>query len=329
MTRTVMHALRCAALAAGLGCAGAASALDLVFDYRFDRGFFTDALGAPIVERRAALDLAAQAYAGLSDALAPIVPAGADTWSATFRHPSWSNFFETATVVDLAVPAGALVVFVGGSPSFSSVLGIAESGSAAARGSAGFVATVAARGQAGALADTPSDFGPWGGSIWFNSAAAWHFGAGTAGLDATRSDFLTTATHEIGHLLGIGAAPSWQALVRGAPGDYRFTGAAARGAHGDDVPLDAIAAHWAAGTTSFAGGVPQGTLMDPFTPRGARELLTELDLAGLRDVGWQLSPIPAPPGAPLLLAGIPLVAALARRTVNLRRGMHHGNSPIH
>lgn len=305
------RALSCAA-ALLLAAGGDAAALSIAFDYRFDRGFFTAVDGSPIVERRAALERAALVFAGFGDTLAPIAPAAGDAWSVTMRHPSWSNYFETATVTGLVVPADTLVVFVGGSPSASSVLGIAEAGNTTASGTAGFVATVAARGQDAALASTPRDYGPWGGSIWFNSAQSWYFGADPPAGGSTQPDFLTTATHEIGHLLGFGEAPSWRALIEGAPGAYRFAGMAASALFGGTVPLDAIGAHWAAGVTGQVDGALQGALMDPSTARGTRERMTDLDLAGFADIGWQVSAVPELPPAALFAAGVALLA-LRRR----------------
>jgi hypothetical protein len=68
----------------------------------------------------------------------------------------------------------------------------------------------------------------------------------------------------------------------------------------------------------------QETLMDPSTPRGTRELLTDLDLAGLADIGWQVTAVPEPGSAHLLLAGLGVLGALrwqqrSRRAVSIRR----------
>jgi hypothetical protein len=290
---------------AGALAAGPAAALTIEFDYRYDRsGFFSEP------GRRALLEQAAQAFAGLADPLAAIQPGGGDTWSATFRHPSWSSIFETATVIDETVAARNFKVFVGASGSVGSVLGIADPGTTTATGSPAFVDLVAARGQAGALAAVPTDFGPWGGSIWFNRNASWHFGADTSGLEPGESDFLTTATHELAHLLGIGEAASWSALVTGGPA---FTGTQSQAFYGGPVPLDPIAAHWAEGTMSVVNGRAQETLMDPTTVRGIREDMTALDYAGLADIGWQVSAVPEPAAWVTMILGILGLGAWSRR----------------
>lgn len=304
-------------LAAGMLALAAsqALALDIVFDYRFDRHGFFDPATVAGAQRRSVLEAAASVYEPLSDALAPIDPGGSfGSWRVAFRHPSWNTFFEQAVVEDLTVAANTFVVFVGASVSQSSVLGMAENGTITVTGGGtAFETLVHTRGQAGALGPQPSDVGPWGGSMWFNSFASWHTGLDTAGLDTTKADMLTTVTHEIGHLLGIGEAASWQSLVEGTSGNYRFTGAAVRALYGGDLPLDAIGAHFAEGVMSTVDGVVQETLMDPTTTRGTRELMTALDYAALADIGWQVSPVPEPATNALLAVGALLLGARLRR----------------
>ena len=287
-----------------------AHALNIVFDDRFDRSGFFDAGTADGAARRAVLEQAASAYADFTDTLSAITPQGANTWQVSFQHPSWSSFFEQARVENLAVAADTLVVFIGASPFAGSVLGIASSGTVTASGSSAFLETVAARGQSGALADVPTDTGPWGGSIWFNSSIAWYTGLDTVGLSTGQSDLLTTVTHELGHLLGFGQSASWQALVStDANGQRVFNGAAAMAEYGGPVPVDSSASHWASGLGD--------SLMDPSTPRGVREPLTPLDLAAFSDIGWQVSAVPEP-GA-LGLAGAGLLTLAIRRRRRLAR----------
>lgn len=304
-------------LAAGLLALAAvpAAALDIVFDYRFDRHGFFDPSTTAGAQRRSVLEAAASVYEPLSDALAPIDPGGSlGSWRVAFRHPSWSSFFEQAVVEDLTVAANTFVVFVGASVSQSSVLGMAENGTITVTGGgAAFETLVHTRGQSGALGPQPSDVGPWGGTMWFNSFASWHTGLDTVGLDATKADMLTTVTHELAHLLGVGEAASWGSLIEGTPGNYRFTGSAARALYGGDVPLDAIGAHFAEGVMSTVEGLAQETLMDPTTTRGMRELMTALDYAALTDIGWQVSPVPEPATNALLAAGALLLGARLRR----------------
>lgn len=314
MVRNTLAARKAFIALASAGSVGAAHALTIEFDYRFDRGFFTAGNGAPIAERRAVLEAAANIYSGFVDQLSPIAPAAGNSWSATFRHPSWSSYFETATIQNETIATNTLKIFVGGSPSTGSVLGIADSGALTATGSLTFQQMVATRGQAGAAAPVPTDYGPWGGSIWFNSNVDWYFGLQAPAVGATPPNFLTTVTHEIGHLLGFGDAPSWNALAQpDGFGGYLFTGSFADAVFGGPVPLDPIAAHWREGLIGKVDGVLQETLMDPTTQRGQRELMTDLDLAGFKDIGWQISAVPEPGTWLALLAGLGALVRFSKR----------------
>lgn len=296
---------------AGFGFALPAQALVFEFDYTYDtRGFFTDTVtGAPIVERRALLEEAASFYSGFTDSLASIAPQAGDSWSVKITHPSLGG--PAVTLSNLSIAADTLRIFVGGSTSAPGVLGFANTGfSLTASGSAEFVDAVTTRGQANAIGANATDYGTWGGMIWFNAANDWYFGSDTAGLTPGNPDFLTTAIHEIGHILGFGEADAWLAQI---DGNGFFTGAHSVAAHGGPVPVDQFASHWAEGTMSVYNGLPQETLMDPSTPRGERQLPTVLDYAGFADVGWQVSAVPEPQHAALFGAGALLVLATARR----------------
>jgi hypothetical protein len=286
-----------------------ALAITVQFDYRYDtQGFFDPAVNPQGAQARAALEAAGAVYGNLADSLAAIAPGGGDHWLTGFTAPGGGQ----AVLEDLAVPADTLLVFVGGRPLFG-VLGFAQNGAVLApTGSAAFLDTLAARGQSGALGAVPTDYGPWGGSITFSASAPWHFDLATAPSVGT-SDFFTTAVHELAHLLGIGNAPSWNALIQddGNPATpLTFHGAAAMAAYGGPVPLDATGGHWAEAVASLVNGVPQETLMDPTTARGVRELLTDLDLAGLRDIGWNV--VPEPGTAASLALGLALLAVRGR-----------------
>ncbi len=296
----------------------AASALTIQFDYRYDtRGFFTDAeTGEPIAERRAVLEAAAAVYAPFTDSLAAINPGEGDSWSVRFTHPSLGG--PAVTLSNATVAADTLVVFVGGSPSAPGVLGFANTGhSLTASGSDEFVDSVLTRGQPNATGAAATDYGTWGGMIWFNETANWYFGLDAEGLGASQNDFLTTATHELGHILGFGSAASWTAQI-GADG--RFAGAASVAAHGGTVVLDSVRSHWASNTWSvLPDGTAQATLMDTSTGAGRRELMTQLDYAGFADIGWQVAVVPEPGTALLGLSGLAVVGGALRRRQQVLR----------
>jgi hypothetical protein len=235
--------------------------LTIRIDYSFDSTNFFDTQA-----KRDVLQSAANAIASsLNDNLSAIQPSGGNTWSANFPNPTTG---QQATIANLVVPANTIVVYVGGRPlAGSSEAGEGSTGGFSAQGSQSWLNLVAARGQAGALDASPTDFGPWGGSISFDNSGAtnWFFGQGTGGLAPNQTDFFSVAEHEIGHVLGIGTAPSWSTFVSG----NAFVGPAARAAYaGTNVPLDPAAQHWAEGTTS--DGVE--TVMDPTVLDGVRTL---------------------------------------------------------
>ncbi|MES2789927.1 MAG: matrixin family metalloprotease [Planctomycetota bacterium] len=261
------------------------SALSIVIDYRFDTNNFFDTQ-----EKRDLFQQVANMYAArITDNLSAISPSGTNTWSAAFTDPATG---QQATVNNLYVGADTIVVFAGGRDLEGNTLGIGGPGGYNATGSKSWLATVDHRGQSGATGNNPTDFGPWGGSITFDTVGTnWHFGATTEGLDSNETDFMSVAMHELGHILGFGTSESFDNLVSGG----KFTGPKAVAEYDGqgNPPLNQDFSHWADGTTD--GG--QETAMDPAIMLGTRKLFTNLDWAALDDLGWTLTstnPAPAP-----------------------------------
>lgn len=249
------------------------------FDYSHDTNHFFDD-----PSRRAILELAGQHLGSqLNDSLAEIVPSGGNTWSMSFNDPSG---FENLSLQNATVPKDTLVVFVGATN--LDVLAFGGPGTITADGSNDWLDLVSARGQVGAFDSPPSDFGPWGGSITFDSNRNWYFGATTKGLTSSRYDFLSVAVHELGHVLGIGTAGSWERFVVGrqtlAPAvTGEHTVAEYDGGSGN-VPLQDRA--------HFREHLQEGgheVAMDPTLQNGTRKLFTALDFAALADVGWEVN----------------------------------------
>jgi len=280
-----------------------ASGLTIDFDYTYDtNGFFT---ANP--QAKTLLNDAAEVFENrLSDSLSAITPGTegsiTDTWTTDAFNPSDpSNASANITVTDLSIAANTIIIYVGGTTSLSgSELGLGGFGGENSSGTTNWNNTVQARGQTGALSATPTDFGPWGGSIAFSSTAAWYFDTGTFANNAFASnavpggefDFFSVATHELGHVLGIGTAPSFQdKIVSG-----NFTGTNATRILGHNPVLSPDMGHWAEGTMSDAWGtnVGQEVAMDPTLIDGTRKYFTTLDAAGLEDVGWQVALVPEP-----------------------------------
>ncbi len=246
-----------------------------VFDYRFDtNGFFTDPA------HRTALEHAGKMLGErLADTLDPIVPSGSNTWSAALTHPGTG---ATQRVNNPRIAADTLVIYAGGRSFSGSTLAEGGSGGWSANGSDAWFDAIDARGEPGALTAIKTDFATWGGSITFDTVGTpWHFGLTTAGLSSGETDFVSVAMHELGHVLGIHSGnDSWGRLISAG----KFTGPATMAANGGVAPP--------ASSSHFADGVKSDQLevmMDPSITNGTRKLMSQLDAAALKDIGWTLN----------------------------------------
>lgn len=286
-----------------------AAVVDIQFDYTYDTSnFFTGN-----AQRQNLLNAAAQVFESrFTDNLTAITPGGGNTWSAVFDHPTTG---VQQIVNNLTIAAGVIKVYVGAQTFTDSTLGIGGPGGLGANGSQAFVDNVSLRGQ---LSGT-TDFGPWGGSISFDSDTAWYFDNDVSTLESfgSMSDFYSVAVHELAHLLGFGISTvqSWDNLTRTSPN--RFIGAKSMALNGGvAVPLDGGLGHWANGTTDDVTSpftiLNQEAAMDPSILTGTRKYFTELDYAGMDDIGWDV--IPEPGTALMLSVGAVAVCARRRRS---------------
>lgn len=245
------------------------------FDYTYDTsGFFNSSSARTVLEQAGQL-LGSQ----LTDSLAAITPGSGNSWTATFNNPSGSS---TLSVSNVSIAANTILVYVGAENNGGTKLGEGGPGGFSAQGSNDWYNLVKARGQTGALSTTATDFGPWGGSLTFDSGANWSF-VGTAGSPgAGQYDFLSVALHELGHLLGVGTSASWTAKLSGTT----FVGANSTAAYGSSVPVSSDKFHWA--DNILSNGTE--TAMDPTISAGVRKSFTTLDWAGLFDIGWNSGP---------------------------------------
>jgi hypothetical protein len=113
----------------------------------------------------------------------------------------------------------------------------------------------------------------------------------------TGYDLYSVAVHELAHVLGFGTAKSFTNLVA----NNVFTGSAVHDLLGYDPTV--TSGHWVEGLKY--GGVE--TAMDPTIAPGQRKYFTELDYAAMKDMGWQVSPIPEPATWGMMLAGLGLL----------------------
>jgi hypothetical protein len=136
------------------------------------------------------------------------------------------------------------------------------------------------------------NFEPWVGTIEFNSLAkdSFYFDKTPTTDDDIpfdQQDFLSLALHEIGHVLGLGTAPIFGEQVK----NNKFIGTQSIDFNaGQPVPLepvllDEISTHLKDGYTLDPDS---DALLDPFLTSGERNLPTNLDLALLTDIGYDV-----------------------------------------
>jgi len=132
----------------------------------------------------------------------------------------------------------------------------------------------------------------------------WHWNH-TTDTPNGKSDFYSVALHEILHTLGYGSSESWESMINPSDPDEWLGPALAAELGGSgqdavDIEGDDPGAHLAEGLTGvvFGTSTSQEAVMDPTLNGNDRKLLTNLDMAVLDDINWDVA---APPM--LVLAG--------------------------
>ncbi|AMK77742.1 MULTISPECIES: matrixin family metalloprotease [Methylomonas] len=288
-----------------LAASQSADAVVINFDYTYDGGFFSGGNAS----RRNILD-AAGGFLGsiLTDSLTAITSGGGNSFNAVFQRPDTG---ATTTLSNFNVAANALTVFVGGQSMSPGSLGYGGYGGYGISGTQDFLNNAARRGQSNPTSGpSATDFAPWGGQLIFSSSADWYFDTDLTTTEAfSGNDFYSVALHELGHLLGLGSSDSWMNKASGTS----FTGTNAVAAYGGNVPLEGDKVHWFDGTKSTVNGVEQESAMDPTIHVGTRKVFTQLDLAALKDVGWQVSVTAVPVPSAVWLFGSALLGFIVSK----------------
>ncbi len=282
-----------------------AAALTINFDYTYDTNNFFN------VNARNTLNAAGSFFGiRITDNLTAINSSGSNHFNAIFNSPGTGN---STTVSDFSVAAATITVYVGGSALTGSTLGQGGPGGYGVNTySSSFYNNAQTRGQSGVNATPATDFSLWGGAITFNTTTNWYFDKNvstSADLGTNQIDFYSVALHELGHVLGIGTAASWSNKISNG----LFTGTNAVATYGANVPVNTGADHWASGTMSLANGVSQEAAMTPSIAPGQRKVFTNLDVAALKDVGWQIQAVPIPAAIWLFASGLFGLLAVSRR----------------
>lgn len=282
-------------------------AITILVDYTLDlranggSGFFESNPQARAVLDRVAEEMGQR----VSASLAAINPGNGNTWTASIFNPVTGGQYS---IPNLSVAANTIVVYAGARAMPGGAAGVGGYGGYSWSGSATWGNRIATRGWDG--------FSLWGGSIAFDTTENWHFGLTTTGLDQNEVDFYSVATHEFGHILGIGTAPQWFTQVQNGS----FIGSNAVAVYGGPIPLTSEGAHWADGVQS--GG--QAVALDPVLNPGTRVNWTPLDQASLHDVGW--AGVVSPPASPPPTSSPPAVGTPDRLPVLISRA---GDGTVH
>ncbi len=271
--------------------AAPAAALKIEFDYSYDAaGMFDDPAA------RAAMEHAGRAYEMFMDDLLAIEPSGGNTWQARFFSDVNEQYqYVEELVPNMVIPADTLRIFAIGQDLHGAGLGIGGPGGYQAGGTREWLDTVDHRGQTGAAQDPNTDFASWGGQVLFQADAGWHYGIDSPPPPGSElNDFLSVAWHELGHAFGFATTGSWWDRVDIE--NHEFLGDWSQTVHGGPVPLDwdpdypsVNDSHWDMDLVGYIGdGEPQEAAMAPFLTVGTRKRLTDIDMAALMDIGWEM-----------------------------------------
>ena len=267
--------------------------LTIKINYTYDT---TNFFNTP--NKRNAVESVAKFYGDMiHDNLLRIDPADYGyTWTAKPWHPATG---ATINIPGLIVPEDTIIVYVGARDLGGTTRGIAGPGGwGSSAGTTAWFNRIRSRGNPGAEGSAASahyDYAPWGGSMAFDIDTTWNFSQ-TQNLAGT--NFITVALHEMGHVLGIGTADSWDNLIS----EGVFNGSAAYESYESNPPIQSGGGHFTTalvspmfGAFGVAHGISRPVLMLPSSNDNGVNLdvASDLDLAALVDIGWQVVPGPA------------------------------------
>ena len=274
-------------------------ALEIELRYDYDTSGFFDQPGSREAMRACADFFEQLLTDDLSEINAGTSGNDGNTWAARPLHPGTG---EQLDLIDLVVPENTLIVYPGARDLPGGLAGFAATGYRV-NGFQPFFDQVTTRGQSGAGDSPASDFGPWGGSISFDNRLftgtprTWNFSL--TGQVPGKTNFVGVALHEFCHLFGMGSCDAW---VDQSNDQLDFEGPTSLAANDGTRPkVTSDKGHWADqapgpyrsetfGSFGTPHGLDQQVLMNAtsIADGGNLNVLTDLDLAGLIDIGWQV-----------------------------------------
>ncbi|MEO0454371.1 MAG: hypothetical protein AAFY98_09585 [Verrucomicrobiota bacterium] len=280
---------------------GQGKAIEIQIDYTYDTNNFFDT-----DEKKAVMEAVADFFGDMIDDQLLSIDASQffrASWTASFIDPSTGG---SVNLSNLVVPEDVIIIYVGSRNLPGNTVGVAGPGGFGASGASSWIDRIVSRGQTG-VSDSPvTDVSLWGGSIAFDttnlddSTRVWNFSLNSNDGSEGGTEFMTVALHEMCHVLGIGiefdpGTSIWEEIVSNGI----FTGGAAARSNGNISPSVSGDGHFIQSLTSqYFGsfGATHGhsapVLMVPSsTDSGTNfDVITDLDLASLQDLGWEIKP---------------------------------------